>query len=468
MANNHQRNGRVIKYKRKRSANIGVLIFVAIFIYFLIYTITFINRDKISVYEVVYGKTAESTNKYYEGLILREETVDFATTAGYLNCLVRESAKVAKGSVVYSIDLTGALSQLLEETLTEEGLITESDYAEIKQMISDFSINYSDSSFEQIYDFKTDLDATLAQLVNMNQINNLISSGNTDETFMYSTHASANSGIVSYNIDNYEGKTVTSLKLSDFNKKEYTVTSHKSNDLIAQDEPVYKTINSEQWDILIPLSDDDVKKYYEDTVIKIRFRQDGVTAVGDFKIIYIEGKPFGQITLEQYMVRYASQRFVDIQIVENQVEGLKIPKSALVNMDFFTIPERFATYGGNSQDIGFIMETYDEDGKMTVKYISPEIYEFIDGYYYVGTDEFKGGDVLVLEDMSEKYTVSAKATLTGVYNVNNGYCVFRQVNILAESTDYYIIESGTSYGLLVYDHIVLDSATVKENQVVYH
>lgn len=467
MANN-QRNGRVIKYKRRRNANIGVLIFVAIFIYFLIYTVMFLNRDKISVYEVVYGKTAESTNKYYEGLIIRDETVNYASAAGYLNCLVRESAKVAKGSAVYSIDQNGVLSQLLEDTLTEEGIITDSDYAEIKQLISDFSVNYQDTDFDRIYDFKVDLDATLAQLVNANQINNLLSSGNGDGTFVYTTHNSTQSGIVSYNIDGYEDKSITGLKLTDFNTENYSVTGHKSNDLIAQNAPVYKTVNNEQWDILIPLSDDDVKKYYEDTVIKIRFRQDGVTAVGDFKIIYIEGAPFGQITLEQYMIRYVSQRFVDVQIVEQQVEGLKIPKTALVNMDFFTIPERFATYGGNSQDIGFIMETYDEDGNMTVKYISPEIYEFIDGYYYVGTDEFKGGDVLVLEDMSEKYTISSKATLTGVYNVNNGYCVFRQVNILAESTDYYIIESGTSYGLLVYDHIVLDSATVEENQVVYH
>ena len=33
----------------------------------------FVTRDKISVYEVVYGKTAESSNKYYEGLAVREE-----------------------------------------------------------------------------------------------------------------------------------------------------------------------------------------------------------------------------------------------------------------------------------------------------------------------------------------------------------------------------------------------------------
>lgn len=467
MADNRQ-NGRVVKYRRRRNANIGVLIFAAIFIYFLIYTVMFMTRDKISVYEVVYGKTAESTNKYYEGLILRSETVYYAPSAGYLNCFVRERDKVAVGKTVYTIDENGSISELLQEALSENSTLTSENYADIKQMISDFSLNYSDSSFEAVYDFKVDIDAALLEYVNMNKINEIVGSMNDNDLSLYKTIKADKSGIVSYNVDGYEEKTVTSLRLADFNKENYTSTSHKSNDLIAAGTPVYRAVNSEKWDIFIPLSEEDVKKYYEDDRIKIRFRRDGVTAVGDFKIIYIEGKPYGQISLEQFMVRYASERFVDVQIVEEQVEGLKIPKTSLVNMDFFTIPERFATYGGNTQDVGFMIEKYDEDGKMTVEYVNPEIYEFIDGQYYVGTDEFSGGDVLVLEDMSEKYTISAKATLTGVYNINNGYCVFREVNILAESTDYYIIESGTTYGLLVYDHIVLDSSTVTENQVVYH
>ena len=56
----------------------------------------------------------------------------------------------------------------------------------------------------------------------------------------------------------------------------------------------------------------------------------------------------------------------------------------------------------------------------------------------------------------------------GVYNINNGYCTFREVNIIGETSEYYIVESGTTYGLLVYDHIVLDSSLVDEDQIVYH
>lgn len=463
-----KRNQRVVKYRKRRYVNVGVLIFASIFIYFLIYTVMFMTRDKISVYEVVYGKTAESANKYYEGLILRDEVVSYAPSAGYLNCFVRDGNKVAVGSTVYTIDENGTISELLQEALTENSTLTSENYADIKQMISDFSLNYDDCRFDSVYDFKVDIDAALLEYVNMNKINEIISSMSEENFSQYKMINAEKSGIVSYSIDGYEEKKEDSLKLSDFNKENYSCSSHNSNDLIAAGTAVYRTATSEKWSIYIPLSDDDVKKYLEDDRIKIRFREDGVTAVGDFQIVYIEGQPYGKISLNQYMVRYASDRFVDIQIVESQVEGLKIPKTSLVTMDFYTIPEGFATYGGNSQDIGFLVETYNDKGEMTVEYVNPEIYELIDGYYYVSTEVFDAGTNLVKEDSSEKYTISAKSSLTGVYNINNGYCVFREVNILAESSDYYIIESGTTYGLLVYDHIVLDSSTVTENQVVYH
>jgi len=463
-----RRNRRVVKYRKRRNINVGVFIFACIFIYFTIYVAMFITRDKISVYEVVYGQTAESTNKYYEGLILRDEVVSYTPNAGYLNYFVREGEKAAVGSTVYTIDENGQITELLKDKLAESDTLTDENYASIKKLISDFSSDYSDTLFNSVYDFKVDIDAALLEYVNFNAINDIIASMGDQNLNMFNMVDAQQSGIVAYYTDGYEDKTIDTLMTKDFDKSAYQKTSYKSNDLVAAGSAIYKTVTSEQWNIIIPLSEEEVTKYYEDSVIKIRFREDGITAVGDFEIIYISGQAYGCISLEQHMVRYVTERFIDIQIIENQVEGLKIPKTALVNLDFYIIPQRFATLGGNSTDVGFLLETYDEKGNISVEYISPDIYEFKDGNYYISTEVINAGANLILEDNSEKYTVSAKESLTGVYNINNGYCVFREVNILAESNDYYIIESGTSYGLLVYDHIVLDSKTVTENQVVYH
>ena len=67
------------------------------------------------------------------------------------------------------------------------------------------------------------------------------------------------------------------------------------------------------------------------------------------------------------------------------------------------------------------------------------------GTVYVSTQNFKDGDTLIKPESSEKMTLMEKMSLNGVYNVNKGYAVFTQVNILCESEDYYIIEEGTSY-----------------------
>ena len=55
----------------------------------------------------------------------------------------------------------------------------------------------------------------------------------------------------------------------------------------------------------------------------------------------------------------------------------------------------------------------------------------------------------------------------GVYNINKGYTVFTQVEILDSNSEYYTIKNNVTYGLSVYDHIVLDASSVGEGQLLY-
>ncbi|MFQ9085938.1 MAG: HlyD family efflux transporter periplasmic adaptor subunit [Roseburia sp.] len=58
------------------------------------------------------------------------------------------------------------------------------------------------------------------------------------------------------------------------------------------------------------------------------------------------------------------------------------------------------------------------------------------------------------------------AKLQGVYNINKGYAVFKQISILYQNEEYSIVETGTSYGLSLYDHIALDGSKVNENDLI--
>ena len=92
------------------------------------------------------------------------------------------------------------------------------------------------------------------------------------------------------------------------------------------------------------------------------------------------------------------------------------------------------------------------------------------GYYYVDksdTGPFKSGDYIIKPDSDERFQVGPTATLKGVYNINKGYAVFKQITELAGNGEYYIIEKGTGYGLSVYDHIVLDAGSVQDGQIIY-
>ena len=45
-------------------------------------------------------------------------------------------------------------------------------------------------------------------------------------------------------------------------------------------------------------------------------------------------------------------------------------------------------------------------------------------------------------DSTETYTVSRRATLKGVYNMNKGYADFKQIEVLYQNEEYSIVKSN--------------------------
>ena len=77
--------------------------------------------------------------------------------------------------------------------------------------------------------------------------------------------------------------------------------------------------------------------------MRVKFLKDGMTQSGDFSIVEIEGGKYGKLDFNKGLVRYASDRFLDIELVTNTVTGLKIPLSSVVTKEFYTIPSAFAS-----------------------------------------------------------------------------------------------------------------------------
>ena len=167
------------------------------------------------------------------------------------------------------------------------------------------------------------------------------------------------------------------------------------------------------------------------------------------------------------MVRYATERYIEVELLLSEETGLKIPNSAIVEKEFYTIPADYILKGGDSNTDGLLVRHLDENGKETTEFISPTIYYETDDYCYIDSEDVQSGEVLIKQNSSETYTVGKDtASLKGVYNINKGYAVFKQIDILYQNEEYTVVKTGTSYGISLYDHIALDGSKVNENELI--
>ena len=63
-------------------------------------------------------------------------------------------------------------------------------------------------------------------------------------------------------------------------------------------------------------------------------------------------------------------------------------------------------------------------------------------------------------------SIGETAKLEGIYCINKGYAVFRQIHIIYQNAEYSIIRNGTEYGVSLYDHIALEGNAVTEDLVI--
>ena len=153
--------------------------------------------------------------------------------------------------------------------------------------------------------------------------------------------------------------------------------------------------------------------------------------------------------------------------MEDEV-GLKIPVSAIVQKEFFLIPEQFVSPGGNNGGDSIRKQSFQEDGTISIETMEVEVYYYNSETkeYYLDSSILGLGDNLYDSGGEETCTVSKRATLTGVYNMNKGYADFKQITVLYENDEYAIVKPNTRYGLSVYDYIALDAESVRDDQFI--
>ena len=115
------------------------------------------------------------------------------------------------------------------------------------------------------------------------------------------------------------------------------------------------------------------------------------------------------------------------------------------------------------------VETFAEDGSEKVEYVTANVYAHDDDEYMIDAKLLHEGDYVQMEDSVKRIQIQEKdaQVLHGVYNINKGYAVFREITVIDENEEYCVVESNNIYGLAAYDYIVLNASEVTEDQIVY-
>lgn len=458
MADNKLTNIQV--YRKKWNINIGIIIFGVVFIYLIVTVLMYLTSNHVSAYEVREGSILK--DNAYTGIIFRDEMVVQADTGGYVNYFALEGSKVGAKTRVYTIS---DKKLEFEDSTTEESQdLSSEEQAALLIKTQSFTENFKDQKFSDVYTLKNNITTVLESKSNQSRQAQLDAIA-AQEGGGLQIYSAASDGIIIYATDGYETTTADDVTEDMIAKKDYEKISLGNNVKINVGDPVYKLIRANTWSIAILLDDETATQLVDTTSVKVRFSKDNETAQAGFSIKNKKDAKFGILSFDSSMVRYAEERYLDLELILEDQSGLKIPKSSVVTKEFYLISEDYLTQGGNRKGDGILVD----NGKDNPEFQSVEIYDRDEenGKVYLDANAFDKDTVLVKPDSSDTCRLNKTKSIKGVYNINKGYAVFKQVNILCESDDYYIVESGNTYGLSNYDHIALYGEDVRENDVVF-
>lgn len=106
------------------------------------------------------------------------------------------------------------------------------------------------------------------------------------------------------------------------------------------------------------------------------------------------------------------------------------------------------------------------EGPSELVFQPTELFYETEDAYYISEDTLQEGSVIQDPVNGMQFTLQNVAELSGVYNVNKGYAIFKQIDILYQNAEYAIVRTGTKYGISLYDHIALNGSDVTEGELV--
>ena len=449
----------------KTMNRIELCIFGAMTIYVFVVIFMYLNSEPIKGYEIQMGSL--SVAKTYTGIALRQEELLNSPYTGYINYYVREGERISARDTVYSIDESGKLAVLLNANDSSENTYSDEELADLRSQVIQYDSDFNSKRFHSVYDFKYDLEGAVMKLVNINMYKNMETLNQSSLGGMVSLCSAGKSGYIVYSTDGYEALTPDQITAELYDQSHYERSRLNNNDLIEKNATVGKLITDENWSLIIPVDEDRAKELEEESYVKVKFIKTQDISWGQVTIHHLSDSTYAQLSFNNSCVSFCTERFIDIELVGEDEQGLKIPNSAIAEKEFFIIPAEYMSKGGPNGEYGVSKEKFDENGNVVYEFVQTTVYNSDDNEFYVDNSNLNVGDYICKPDSTDKMAVSKSGKLIGVYNMNKGYADFKQITILAQNDEYSIVSSNTKYGLTVYDRIVLDASSVDNDDFIF-
>lgn len=443
---------------------LSAFLFGGMFLYIVICIVMYFANNHVASYQVKVGSIY--VNNSYKGIALRDEIIVNSNEAGYVNYFAKEGSRIGSGKMVCTIDANGDLKEMLEEAAMGEKPLEDSDFDELRGEIISFKNEFSRDHFNTVYEFKNSALVTVMKSVNANVLRNMEKLNDSGNSFLHSS-LSPKSGIVVYSYDNFEDLKPIDVTKEILDQKEYEKNLFLDNKLVENGDKLYKLVLNENWSIVISLEDEEKATLLkEKEYVKVKFLKNQNTSWGKVTTwSNNDGDFFAQLDFNNSMISFCKDRFIDLELILEEETGLKVPKSAIVTKEFFTVPIDFIN--GDENNASVVKQVYTEDGVLGKKDVSISILRKTDSYFYIDSPELEENDILFKADSNLTFTLNERGPLTGVYNRNKGYADFKIIQETGyENEEYAIIKPDSEYGLLEYDYIVLDASTVKDDQLI--
>ena len=392
---------------------IEITIFGAMTVYIIAVIITYFRMEPIQGYEIQIGSL--SVAKTYTGIAIRQEELLRSPYTGYINYYIREGERVSSRDTVYSVDESGKLASLLNTGNMEDSSYTDAELSELRSEVIQYDRMFDCKEFRSVYYFKYELEGTVLKLANISMYEHMETLNQSSLGGMVSLCSAGKTGYVVYSTDGYEGLTPEQITPEMFDQSKYEKSRVNNNDLIEKNATVGKLVTDENWSLIIPVEKDRSAVLEEEEYVKVKFVKTQETSWGQVTIHHLADGDYAQLTFNNSCVAFCTVGYVDIELILDEVKGLKIPQSAIVEKEFYIIPAEYMTKGGPNGNYGVLKEKADENGNLVSSFIETTVYSSDDKEFYIDSIDIKVGE----------------------------------------------------YGLTVYDRIVLDASSVKNYDFTY-